>query len=308
MSRTTAPSVAPTAAGGPGRPARTAAGVAPARGGSPATAPAAGHGVRPPAVGTVTAVRRAARAELLKVLTLRSTRAAVLVAMISLVVLAAFMAVGSVVQEAPPDPSLSAADVVLGATVSGVTLAFYAAATLGVIAVTGEYASGTIRSTLAAVPRRGVLVAGKALAVVTVVLASTLVAAVLALVTVRLVLASGGVPTATDPAVTARVVVGTALHLSVVALVGSGFGWLLHSTAGAIASVVGLLVVLPALAFLLPRPVADVVRPFLPDVAGAAVYQPVPDLIGPWTGFAVFAAYAAVVLLAGAAAVRRRDV
>jgi ABC-type transport system involved in multi-copper enzyme maturation permease subunit len=258
-------------------------------------------------VGTRTVVLRVARAELLKARTLRSTRVAVLVAAVSLVLFAVFMAVGSVVQTAPPDPSLSAADVVLSATTSGVNVAFYAVATLGVIMVTGEYATGTIGSTLASVPRRGVLLAGKAVAVAVITFATTLVAAALALVGVRVVLASGGLPTATDPLLTVRVVVGTALYLSVVALIGSGFGWLLRSTAGALASLIGLLVVLPALAFLLPASVAQVVRPFLPDVAGAAVYQPVPDLIGTWTGFAVFTAYAAVVLAFALAAVRRRD-
>jgi ABC-2 type transport system permease protein len=268
------------------------------------------HDARPttaPAVRTRTVVLRAARAEVLKVRTLRSTRVAVLVAVLALVLLGAFMAVGTVLQSAPPDPALSTAGVVLGATVSGVSLAFYAAATFGVIAVTGEYASGTIAATLASVPRRGALLAGKALAVVAVTFVATLVAAGLALVAVRVILASGGVPTAADPLQTARVVVGTALHLSVVALVGTGFGWLLRSTAGAVASVIGLLVVLPALAFLLPPSVATVVRPLLPDVAGAAVYQPVPDMIGPWRGFAVFVTYAVVVLAAAVVAVRRRD-
>jgi hypothetical protein len=140
------------------------------------------------------------------------------------------------------------------------------------------------------------------------VLAVTLVAAVLTLVGLRVVLASGGLPTGTDPADMVGVAVGTALHLTVVALVGSGFrvAAAQHRRGDRLRR--GPARRPPGARVPLPASVAQVVRPPLPDVAGAAVYQPVPDLIGPWTGFAVFASYAAVVLMAGLADVRRRDV
>ncbi len=258
--------------------------------------------------GTGTALVHVVRAEVIKARSLRSTVIALAVAALLLVLLGPVSAVGVIVQD-PPADGLADAPIgsPLGAATSGVSSALYAVLAFGVLAVTGEYATGTVRSTLTAVPRRGLLVVGKAVAVAAVTFASMLAAMVVSFVAARAVLATAdiAVPVADPDAV--RVVVGAALYLTVVALVGSGFGWLLRSTAGAVSAAVGLLVVLPALAFFLPARIGAAVRPYLPDVAGAAVYTPVPDLIGPWTGFAVFAGYGVVVLAAGALVFSRRD-
>ena len=128
-----------------------------------------------------------------------------------------------------------------GVSLSGVQLAQIAVGVLGVLLVTSEYASGLIRTTLAAVPRRLPVLWGKAVLVTVATLAASLPAAFVAFVAGQSILARAhlSVPLS-DPGVV-RAVIGSALYLAVAALIGLGLGGLLRSTAGGIAAVFGLL-------------------------------------------------------------------
>jgi ABC-2 type transport system permease protein len=112
-----------------------------------------------------------------------------------------------------------------------------------------------------------------------------------------------------DPGV-ARAVLGSALYLAVAGLLGLGLGTLLRSTAGGIAALFGLLFAVPILVGFLPGSLSDTIGKYLPGAAGQAVttvpIDPATSL-GPWTGFAVFGAYAVVLLALGAARLRRGD-
>jgi ABC-2 type transport system permease protein len=68
-----------------------------------------------------------------------------------------------------------------------------------------------------------------------------------------------------------RALIGTALFLTVLGVLAVGLGGLVRNTAGAIASLVGLLFVLPGFAALLPSSTADAINPYLPLNAGFAV-------------------------------------
>jgi ABC-2 type transport system permease protein len=256
--------------------------------------------------GTVRAVLRVVHAETVKLLGLRST-------VIALAVTAFFVSgLGAVMTAGVAFEALGAADqagappvAALDAPVGGINTAFFAIAALGVLAVSAEYSTRTIRSTLAAVPHRAVLVAGKALAVAAVTFVVALPSTLVVHVAGRLMLTAGGVPTDLPPADTARVVIGAALYLVAVALVGSGFAWLLRSTAGALTATVLLLIVSPALAMLLPQSIGERIRPFLPDV-GAAVFESVPTT-HPWAALGVLAAYGVALLTIAAVRINRRD-
>jgi ABC-type transport system involved in multi-copper enzyme maturation permease subunit len=258
--------------------------------------------------GSVT-IGRVLRSELVKLRSVRSTAYALLVAVLSILVMGAFMAVGVVVQKAPADGFADApVDDPAGGSLSGVSLALYAVATLGVLVVTSEYASGTIKATLAAVPRRLLLILGKVLALVCVVLPVTFAATLTTFLAAQAILASAGRSISlTHPGVL-RAIAGAALYLTVVAILGAAFGWLLRSTAGAVAALFGILVLLPAFAQLLPEALAARILPYLPDNAGTAILQVTPGgEPAPWTGFAIFCAYAAVATAVAAYVVRRRD-
>jgi len=98
-----------------------------------------------------------------------------------------------------------------------------------------------------------------------------------------------------------RAVVGAGLYLTVVGLLGIGLGFIIRNTAGAIATLFGLLLVLPILGQVLPSSWAKHVVPYLPSNAGQAIMSihQAPGDLAPWTGFAVFCGYAAAAIIAG---------
>ena len=102
---------------------------------------------------------------------------------------------------------------------------------------------------------------------------------------------------------------GTGLYLTVVAVIGVSLGFIIRSTAGGIAAVVTILLVLPGVVSILPQTWQDTISPYLPSNAGAAIYdlRPEPGALGPWTGFGVFCLYAVAGLLAAAVVLKRRD-
>ncbi|MGE5288668.1 MAG: ABC transporter permease [Micromonosporaceae bacterium] len=194
-------------------------------------------------------------------------------------------------------------------SLSGVQLAQIAVGVLGVLLVTGEYSTGLIRTTFAAVPRRLPMLWGKAVLLAAAVAAVSLPAAFAAFAGGQSILSRQhlSVPLS-QPGVT-RAVIGSALYLAVVGLLGLGLGALIRNAAGGIAALFGLLYGLPLAAGFLPGSMADDVSKYLPANAGQAVttVQPDPAMLQPWTGFGVLCAYAAVMLAISAARMRRGD-
>ena len=196
-------------------------------------------------------------------------------------------------------------------SLAGVQLAQIAAGVLGVLLITSEYATGLIRTTLAAVPRRLPVLWGKAALVTAATLAASLPAVFVAFVAGQSILARAhlSVPLS-DPGVV-RAVAGGALYLAVAALIGLGLGGLLRSTAGGIAALFGLLFGVQLAAGFLPGSWANDVGKYVPTTAGQAVTLVHPDpasSLPPWTGFGVFCLYAAVLLGLAALRMRRGDV
>jgi len=107
-----------------------------------------------------------------------------------------------------------------------------------------------------------------------------------------------------------RAVIGGAVYLAVLGALGIGLGTIVRRTAGAIAALVGLLLVLPILVNFLPSPWNTDISKYLPLSAGNNVFHTA-KLTGTdlslWVGFAVFCAYAVVSLVAGAVLLTRRD-
>jgi ABC-type transport system involved in multi-copper enzyme maturation permease subunit len=193
----------------------------------------------------------------------------------------------------------------------GVYLAQLAIGVLGVLMITGEYSTGMIRATLSAVPRRLPVLWAKAFVFAVTVFVITGIASLLAFLGGQAFLSGAGVGIHVGLSTpgAARAVLGGALYLTVVGLLGVGLGFLLRNTAGAIATLFGLLLVLPAIAAALPSSLYDDVYKFLPMVAGLRILTTVPDhtVLSPWAGLGVFAVYAAVAIGAGAVMLMRRD-
>jgi ABC-2 type transport system permease protein len=209
----------------------------------------------------------------------------------------------------PSNPAALAAFDPTAVSLSGVQLAQLAIGVLGVLLLAGEYATGTIRVSLAAVPRRLPVLWGKAIVFALTTLGLCLPAVLAAFLVGQSVLSAERLDISlTDPGV-ARAVLGSALYLSAVGLLGLGLGALLRSTAGAVAGLFGLLFGPQLLVGFLPAAWSDQLYRYLPAPAGIAVanVRPEPAALAPWTGFGLFCLYTAVVLALAAWRLRRRD-
>jgi hypothetical protein len=197
----------------------------------------------------------------------------------------------------------------VGTSIRGVFLAQLAMGVLGVLFITGEYATGQIRATLTTVPRRLPVLAAKLGVFAVVATVVSVISTVIAFLAGQAILSAhhAGVSLA-DPGV-ARAVIGAGLYLAGVGLLGMGLGFVFRATAGSIATLYGILLVLPLLADVLPSSWATHIMPYLPGTAGTAVMQvhSDPPNLAPWTGFALFLGYVAVTVVAGAVLLRRRD-
>lgn len=209
----------------------------------------------------------------------------------------------------PPHGATAAAFDPAAISLSGVQLAQIAVGVLGVLLVTSEYATGLIRTTFAAVPRRLPMLWGKAALLAAAVTAVSLPAAFAAFAGGQSILARQHLSVPLSQPGVARAVVGSALYLAVVGLLGLGLGALIRIAAGGIAALFGVLYGLPLAAGFLPGSMAADVTKYLPATAGQAVtaVQPDPSLLRPWTGFGVLCAYAAILLAVSAARMRRGD-
>lgn len=192
---------------------------------------------------------------------------------------------------------------------SGSTLAALSVGVLGALLGAGEYTTGMIRATLAAVPRRlpvlwsKSLVAGSAAFVTMTAGAFAAFAAGSAVLNDKL----GAVGLGDDGVL--RALLGAGLYLGLVAVLGVALGILVRSSAGAIAILAGLLLIVPGLAALLPGSISEAITPYLPSNAGSAVMMltPTDGALAPWAGLAVFAGYVIATLAAAAYRLKTSD-
>lgn len=179
---------------------------------------------------------------------------------------------------------------------------------LGVLIVTGEYSTGMIRSSFAAAPHRLPVVWAKALVFAAITFVITAVGAFLGFFLSQAILNPHLQTTLSAPDVL-RSIFGAALYVTGVGLLGAGFGWIIRNTAGAIATLFGILLILPVLVEVLPTDWQQNISPYLPSTAGTQLIgtHQDPGMLAPWTGFALFVGYLVVVFAVGAVLLRRRD-
>jgi ABC-2 type transport system permease protein len=180
-------------------------------------------------------------------------------------------------------------------------------AVLGALAMTTEYATRMIRTTLAVVPRRRVVLAGKAVTVGGLALCAGLVATFVLFFASRLIVGDRPWRGYTSPVAheIPRLVV-CALSVSVAAVVGLGLATVFRSTAGAVVPVCVLLLAGPVLSGLLPAPWgARVDAAMLPNLPGQ--FAGAGDVLSPAGALAILTAYVIVALVAAALAFTRRD-
>lgn len=201
---------------------------------------------------------------------------------------------------------------------TGVVLGQAIVAIFAVLAVSGEYGTGMIGVTLAAMPRRTIVLTAKALVVGGIVLAAGTVAVLGSLLAGRLILPGNGftagnghpAPSLADGA-TVRAVLGTIIYLVLIALLSMGIAAIVRDAAAAIGLVLGLLFLFPVLI----QVVTDEdwyrhLQQLSPMIAGLAVQNTVTDPdapIGPIAGLGVLAGWVAAAMLGGGLLLHRRD-
>ena len=197
-------------------------------------------------------------------------------------------------------------------SLAGLLLGQLIIAVLGALTVTSEYSTGMARTSLTAMPRRGVVFAAKAVAFAMVALVTGLVTCFGSFFLGQALMSSHHISTTLGQPHVLRAVIGGALFLTVCGLLAFGLGMILRHTAGAISAAVVLLFVATVMVNFLPQSWQNDVDKWMPMNAGSAIWragaaQPAEHMFAPWTGFAVFCGYAAIAIIAGAILFRRRD-
>ncbi len=217
-------------------------------------------------------------------------------------------------------------------------------AVIGAMVITSEYSTGMIRTSLTAMPRRGTVYLGKLIVLTTVTLVVSLVTSFIAFFVGSATLSGSGVAgslfhyvtipanvnmspngpgngppnytfVGTDVITSGHVltaVIGSALFVTVVALIAFGLGAIIRHTAGAISSVFGLMFVLSIIIQVLPDTWRWDIMRFFPDAAGRVLSvtlpgQQNPHLWSTWPQFLVTVIWAVVLVGVGGYLFRKRD-
>jgi hypothetical protein len=201
-------------------------------------------------------------------------------------------------------------------TLQGLLFSQLVIGVLGVLVVSAEYGTGTIRATLAATPNRPRVLATKAAVFAAVAFVVGQLLAFAAFFVGQALLSPAPHASLSQPGVL-RAVIGAGLLIPVLGLFALGIGTIVRHTAGAITTFVAAMFVLPLILQALPSSVANPVMKFLPFKIGDAMtsVQPahtVPHVntgsaFSPWVGFAVLCGYALIALVAGGILMVRRD-
>ena len=202
-------------------------------------------------------------------------------------------------------------------SLTGIDVGQAVIAVLAVLAISDEYATGMIRITLTAVPRRLILLTAKAASLAALTFIAALLAVAGCLLAGRLMLPGAGLDAAHGYALvsishgpTLRAAIGSALYLTLIALLSLGIATAIRDTAVSIGAVLGLLYMLPILAQAVSEPLRRHLQQIAPMTAGLAI-QATTNLhsqpLTPWAGLGVLTAWTTGALLAGGLSLRTRD-
>lgn len=258
---------------------------------------------------------RLLRAEWIKFVTVRSTWwSLALVALVSvglslLQALALATYAGEDLPTSAAEVNATAVMVIVYATILTQLLAVI----IGAIAVTGEYSTGMIRSTLTAAPGRIGAALAKALVVAVVLFVFSLIVFVIAALVTAPLLPHGGLDLS-DPASSVMPLLGAALYLAMIGVLGVGLGFIIRNGPGALAVGVSLVFVAPIVAMFFPGEDEFAwlqhAAGHLPASAGQSLFMGAPMSGVPlemWPALITVIAWGVAALLAGAVVLKSRD-
>jgi ABC-2 type transport system permease protein len=199
----------------------------------------------------------------------------------------------------------------LDIALAGVNVAQLAIAVLGVLLISAEYSTGSIRSTFTAVPKRLPVLAAKLIDYAVLSFVLMVPAVLVSFFASQAILAPRHILqiSFTQPGV-ARSVLGGALYVMLVGIFALAIGAIVRNTAGGIATFAGIFFVLPPLMNILPLSWNNAISQYLPSEAGRQLFslQHAPHTLTPPAGGLLLAAYCAAALVIAAVLLVRRDV
>lgn len=209
-----------------------------------------------------------------------------------------------------PLPVEQTHELVLQASTFGVYFGQLVVGVLGVLVISGEYTTGMIRSTLTAVPKRLPALAAKGIVLFVATFVVGLLANLGAYLTATIVFGS---ELELFDANTLLTLAGGALYLALVAVFALGVGTIIRSSAGGIAAVLGLLLLLPTILQLIPADWAHDAVPYLLSSSGMTMFMAIgadpATIVGPnaWQSLLIVLAWVGASLAGAAVLLKRRD-
>ncbi len=254
-------------------------------------------------------IAAALRSEFTKIRSVRSTYWTLLAVIVVTVGLGALFSWGTASHWSQASPHDRATFDPTATSLAGLILSQLVIVVLGALTITSEHSTGMIRTSLTAMPRRGVVYAAKAIVFTAVALVVGWIASFAAFLLGQALMSGKHIDATLAQPHVLRAVIGGGLFLAACGLLAFGIGAALRHTAGAITASIGLLFVLFILANFLPKSWRLPVEKWLPFNAGSQIWlvKPSANMFSAWTGFGVFCVYAAIALIGGLIIFCRRD-
>ncbi|MCP9987465.1 ABC transporter permease [Streptomyces sudanensis] len=262
-----------------------------------------GGGAAPASPYAVTGAR-VLRAEWFKLRSLRSSRVTAATAV--LLVIAVALLMGGTYESGGGDSDVDPVVLVL----QGTMLSQICFAVLGILVTAGEYATGSIRATLTAVPARLPVLWAKAAVFTATVFTLGLATALVSYPAAQVLLAdTDQAGSLTDDGVLAALA-GNSAGVTLVALIALGLGALLRSVPGALGAFVGGVVIVPEILGALPYEAAETAVRYFPTQAAHALGSstPLPGAASPGAALLALLLWAGGTLALAAVLLKRRDV
>ena len=245
--------------------------------------------------------------EWIKLRSVRSTYLTMLAAAVVAIGIAVATGASNAARWASLDPAQRAGFDPLTVSLFGMILAQMAFGVLGVLAITSEHATGMIRTTFTAAPRRRAVLAAKVAVTGGVTLTLGTATAFAAFLTCQALLSSAHAGVSLTSPGALRAVLGAACYMLIATLTGIGLGAIIRHTAGAITALFLLIMVLPQLVIVIPSPWNGWIERWLPELHPVIAQRPQTGLFSPGVTIAVGVGYAALALVTAATLITRRD-
>ncbi|MCW2540181.1 MAG: transporter permease [Frankiales bacterium] len=264
--------------------------------------------IRPAFPGMKVTQARVIKSEWTKFRSLRSTKIILLVSIILTIGVSALICAVTASHWTRLEPGDRASFNAVASSLNGILISQLAVGVLGVLLISGEYATGMIRASLTAAPKRLPVLWGKIAVFAGVVGTASIVSTFVSFFLGQALLTGHNLRVGISSPGALRMVIAAGVYLLLVGIIGMALGCLLRNTAAGISSLVALFFVIPPILGLLPKSWSDKIGPYLPANAGEAFWgHPEGSHLSPWVGLAVLCAWTAVAVALAAVRLTRYD-